>query len=41
MGKNDVLGVGGREEGEMSWKEANTGSGRDKKERNQCKGVKK
>ena len=25
----------------MSWKEANTGSGRDKKERNQWKGVKK
>ena len=27
--------------GRNGWKEANTGSGRDKKERNQCKGVKK
>lgn len=28
MGKNSVLGVSGREEGEMSWKEAIIGSGR-------------
>lgn len=41
MGESNMLGVSGREDGEMSWKEANTGSGRDKKERNQWKGVKK
>jgi len=41
MGENNILGVSGREDREVSWKEANTGSGRDKKERNQWKGVKK
>lgn len=41
MGENNILGVSGREDREVSWKEANTESGRDKKERNQWKGVKK
>ena len=41
MGENNILRVSGREEAEMSWKEANTGGGRKRKEeRDQWKGVK-
>lgn len=40
MGENNILRVSGREEAEMSWKEANTGGGRKRKEkRDQWKGV--
>lgn len=40
MGENNILRVSGRQEAEMSWKEANTGGGRKRKEkRDQWKGV--